>query len=162
MYGASLAQATPWIERFEARVDRTLAAIAGRFPGGCEVFVGTIYDPTDGIGDIENAGIAFWLPAWPDALAVHSRFNQAIRDACARHPFAHVVDIHGALLGHGIHCRDTSNPHYDRADPTYWYYFNLEDPNERGYDAIRRLFLAELGAVLPARFKAIDRGVNFR
>ncbi len=26
----------------------------------------------------------------------------------------------------------------------YWYYTNLEDPNERGYDAIRRLFLLEM------------------
>ncbi len=155
MYGATLAEARPWIERFTARLERTLMAIASRFPGGCDVFVGTIYDPTDGVGDIENAGVIFWLPAWPDALAIHARFNRAIRDACSRHPFAHVVDIHGALLGHGIHCRDTANPHYQRDDPTYWYFFNLEDPNERGYDAIRRVFLAELGTVLPARFAAL-------
>ena len=66
------------------------------------------------------------------------------------------------MLGHGIHCRDTSNPHYDASDPTYWYYWNLEDPNERGYDAIRRAFLAELGAVLPARFAALDRVQDVR
>ncbi len=34
--------------------------------------------------------------------------------------------------------------HFDRHDPHYWFYFNLEDPNERGYDAIRRLFLLEM------------------
>ncbi|HUT13256.1 MAG TPA: hypothetical protein VMY42_22395 [Thermoguttaceae bacterium] len=29
-------------------------------------------------------------------------------------------------------------------DPHYWYAQNLEDPNVRGYDAIRRLFLIEM------------------
>ena len=160
MYGATLAQATPWIERFEARVERTLGAIESRFPGGSATFVGTIYDPTDGIGDIEHASLIGWLPAWPDAAAIHAHFNGAIRSACSRHPSAHVLDIHGVMLGHGIHCRDTSNPHYDRADPTYWYWWNLEDPNERGYDAIRRLCLADLGAVLPARLGALPRVIS--
>ena len=31
--------------------------------------------------------------------------------------------------------------HFDRSDPHYWYYHNLEDPNDRGYDALRRVFL---------------------
>ncbi len=26
-------------------------------------------------------------------------------------------------------------------DPYYWFYDNVEDPNDRGYDAIRRAFL---------------------
>jgi hypothetical protein len=30
----------------------------------------------------------------------------------------------------------------------YWYYFNLEDPNDRGYDALRRLFLLQMAEVL--------------
>ena len=157
MYGATLAQARPWIAAFEARLERMLVALQSRFPGGIEIFVATIYDPTDGVGDLEHAGVAFWLPRWPDALAIHAGFNRAIRDACARHPFAHVVDVHRVLLGHGIHCRDASNPHHDPSDATYWYYWNLEDPNERGYDAIRRAFLGALGAVLPARFAARDR-----
>ncbi len=162
MYGATLAAARPWIERFEARLDRMLAAISSRFPGGCAVFVGTIYDPTDGVGDLENAGVAFWLPRWPDGLAIHAEYNRVIRDACARHLFAHVVDVHRVMLGHGIHCRDASNPHHDPSDPTYWYYFNLEDPNERGYDAIRRLFLAKLGEALPARFAALGPSSRVR
>ena len=31
--------------------------------------------------------------------------------------------------------------------PHYWYAENLEDPNVRGYDAIRRLFLIEIAKV---------------
>ena len=55
-----------------------------------------------------------------------------------------MVDVHAALLGHGLHCRDSASPHYHPEDPTYWLYLNLEDPNRRGYDAIRRAFLAEM------------------
>ena len=31
-----------------------------------------------------------------------------------------------------------------REDPYHWYFHNIEDPNPRGYDAIRRLFLLEM------------------
>jgi hypothetical protein len=34
--------------------------------------------------------------------------------------------------------------HFSFKDPHYWYYSNLEDPNERGYDAVRRCFLREM------------------
>jgi hypothetical protein len=33
-------------------------------------------------------------------------------------------------------------------DPHYWYHASLEDPNERSYDALRRLFLNEMARVL--------------
>ena len=33
---------------------------------------------------------------------------------------------------------------YRAEDPHYWYAPNIEDPHNRGYDAIRRLFLLEL------------------
>jgi hypothetical protein len=48
------------------------------------------------------------------------------------------------FLGHGIHCTQPWQVHYRRHDPHYWYAWNLEDPNIRGYDAIRRLFLIEI------------------
>lgn len=141
MYGADYATAKPWIERFEARLDRMMGALSERFPGGCAVFLATIYDPTDGESDIENAGPIFWLPAWEEGRPVFDGFNDAIRRVAERHDHVHLVDVHAVMLGHGIHCRDRDNPHYCPEDPTYWYYVNLEDPNQRGYDAIRRVFL---------------------
>ena len=39
--------------------------------------------------------------------------------------------------------------YYHADDPSYWFYANFEDPNDRGYDAIRRIFLNEMAAVLP-------------
>ncbi|MDZ7616817.1 MAG: SGNH/GDSL hydrolase family protein, partial [Patescibacteria group bacterium] len=50
MYGATLEQAKPWIRNYEVRLAAMLDAIEARFPGGCEVYLGDIYDPTDGVG----------------------------------------------------------------------------------------------------------------
>lgn len=141
MYGASWQQAKPWIENFRERLDAMMLALKSKFPGGCAVMLATIYEPTDNVGDIENAGPMFWLPAWENGRPIHGAFNLAIRDCAARHDHVHLVDVYEVMLGHGIHCRDRTNPHYDADDPTYWFYANLEDPNRRGYDAIRRVFL---------------------
>lgn len=148
MYGADWATAKPWIDNYAARLDDMMLALRDRFPGGCAVFIGTIYDPTDGVGDIQNAGPMFWLPAWKDGFDVHTAFNDAIKACAAKHKHVHLADFHAAMLGHGIHCRDRANPHYDATDPSYWYWVNLEDPNQRGYDAIRRVYLNAIVAAL--------------
>ena len=143
MYGATLDEAKPWIEALERRLDTIMVEVSRKFPGGCQIFLANIYDPTDGAGDIECAG----LPPWPDGSRVLSRVNESIARCAASHTNVHLVNLHDAFLGHGIHCAQFWTPHYDRADPHYWYYTNLEDPNERGYDAIRRLFLLEMAKV---------------
>jgi lysophospholipase L1-like esterase len=140
MYGASLDEAKPWVENFSRRLDSMLGRIDSRFPGGCEIFLANIFDPTDGFGDAEWAG----LPQWKDSMQVLDAYNAVIRHAAETHPNVHLVDIHGAFLGHGIHCAQFWRAHFDWRDPHYWFYVNLEDPNERGYDVIRRLFLIEI------------------
>jgi lysophospholipase L1-like esterase len=139
MFGATWDQAAPWITNFEQRLEEMVNRINGHFPAGCHIFMANIFDPTDGVGDIEHAG----LPAWKDGAKIVAAYNDVIRRCAARHTFVHLVDIHGAFLGHGIHCTQFWSAHYDAKDPHYWYYANLEDPNERGYDVIRRLFLLE-------------------
>lgn len=140
MYGATLEQANPWIKSFENRLESMIIQICDRFPGGCSIFVGNIYDPTDGIGDAPHAG----LPDWPDGLKVIGAYNRVIHEAADKHSGkVHVVPIHNAFLGHGIHCAQFWRSYYHADDPNYWYYHNLEDPNDSGYDAIRRLFLIE-------------------
>lgn len=143
MYGASWGQAGPWIENFERRLERIIGSVSEHFPDGCEIFLANIYDPSDGAADIEKVG----LPAWPDGARIHAAYNEVIRRCAERHSNVHLVDLHNLFLGHGIHCRQFWSKHYDRKDPHYWYYTNLEDPNERGYDAIRRLFLIEMAKV---------------
>ncbi len=140
MYGASWEEAQPWIAAYAQRLQDIFALIQRRFPGGCRIFIANIYDPSDGQGDPESA----WLPAWPDVLRIHAAFNEAIHSVAARHDFVRVVPVHEAFLGHGIHCRKFWLPHFRSGDPHYWYATNLEDPNQRGYDALRRVFLNAL------------------
>lgn len=148
MYGATLQKAEPWIAAFETRLERMLTLIEDRFPGGCHVFLGDIYDPTDGIGDAPSAG----LPPWPDGLKILNGYNDVIRTVAARRRRVHVVPIRAAFLGHGVHCVQFWREHYRPEDPTYWYGQNLEDPSDRGYDAIRRLFLIEILKAAEAMF----------
>jgi len=140
MYGATWEQAQPWVENFPRRLEEIVAQAKARFPGGCDFFVANIFDPTDGLGDAERAG----LPHWPDGLKVLEAYNLALKNCADQHPEVHLVDMHQAFLGHGIHCTQFWQQHFDRHDPHYWYFTNLEDPNERGYDVIRRLFLTEI------------------
>jgi hypothetical protein len=56
----------------------------------------------------------------------------------------HLVDIHSEFLGHGIHCDEFWRKHYRKDDPHFWYAPILEDPNIRGHDAIRRVYLNEM------------------
>ena len=148
IYGARYEEAVKYGKKFRKRLEKLLDGIKERFPGGCEIFLANIYDPTDTIGDIENVHpllrMVMKLPPWPDGLKILKLWNQHIQEAADARDFVHVVDIYSLMLGHGIHCRDTSNPHYRPKDPHYWYYFNLEDPNHRGYDAIRRVFLLKM------------------
>lgn len=141
MYGASFDEAKPWILNFETRLTAMMVELKEKFPGGLAVFIATIYDPTDGVGDIENAGPLFWLPKWDDGLEILTAFNAAIKSVAAKHDWVYVADVHATMLGHGIHCDNVDNPNYNANDPSYWYFRNLEDPNPRGHDAIRRTFL---------------------
>lgn len=143
MYGAKFEEARPWIENFERRLEAIIRQINKKFPGGCHIFIADIYDPTDGIGNIWRVG----LPAWPDGLKILDAYNRVLHSCAAAHPNVHLVRLHGGFLGHGINCRQFWREHYHRHDPHYWFGDNLEDPNERGYDAIRRLFLIEMARV---------------
>jgi lysophospholipase L1-like esterase len=140
MYGATLDQARPWIDNYENRLNQIIDIIEQRFPGGCMIFLADIYDPSDGVGDAQNAG----LPRWPDGVAIQKAYNAAIYRTADKHKSVHIVPMYEMFLGHGIHCTESSFAHYRPEDPYYWYASNLEDPNARGYDAIRRLFLIEI------------------
>ncbi len=142
MYGATLEQAGPWIENFRIRLERMLDLLDEKFPGGCDIFLADIYDPSDGVGDAATAG----LPRWDDGLEILAQYNRIIRDAASRRANVHLVPMYKTFLGHGIHCTNWWRGVYCREDPHYWYGMNLEDPNERGYDAAA-VFLIEIAKV---------------
>jgi lysophospholipase L1-like esterase len=146
MYGASWSQAEPWIASFETRLQKMLDLLEAKFPGGCHIFLGDIYDPTDGVGDAPSV----FLPRWPDGLRIHAAYNRVIHCCAEQRESVHLVPIHATFLGHGSHCRQFWRSHYRRGDPHYWYFSNIEDPNDRGYDALRRIFLLEIVRVLAA------------
>lgn len=137
MYGATVEQARPWIENYRQRLREMFSLITERFPLGCEIYIGDIYDPTDGVGDVPS----IFLPDWPDGLAIHARYNELIGEVANEFDHVHVVPLYETFLGHGSHCRQFWRSTYDKEDPHYWFYANIEDPNDRGYDAIRRVFL---------------------
>jgi len=137
MFLATSVQAEPWIANFEQRLNTMLDTINAKFPGGCEIHLADIYDPTDGVGD----GASIMLKAWPDGLAIHAEYNRVINRCADSRGQVHLVPMHKTFLGHGGHCCQFWRPFYDSSDPHYWYYENIEDPNDRGYDAIRRLFM---------------------
>ena len=140
MYGATFDEARPWIANYEKRLSEMLDVIAEKFPGGCEIFLADIYDPTDGVGEAKILG----FPAWPDGLKIHRAYNEIIHGAAETRKSVHLVPLHELFLGHGLNCIYPWNPHYCSRDPHYWYGGNLEDPNVRGYDAVRRQFLLEI------------------
>jgi lysophospholipase L1-like esterase len=140
MYGATLEQAKPWINAFEDRLQEMIECITSLFPGGCEIYLADIYDPTDGVGDAPSV----YLPPWKDGLAIHARYNSILHECAERTENVHLVPLHKTFLGHGAHCRQFWRTHYDSKDPHYWFYSNIEDPNDRGYDAIRRIFLTTI------------------
>ncbi len=144
MYGATLEQARPWIAAYAKRLEEILNGIMGLFPGGSHIFIGNIYDPTDGQGKPFFTG----LPPWPDGLDILAEYNQVIQAAAQEHDTVDLVDIHDLFTGHGITCRQFWRSTYDGSDPHYWYFDNIEDPNERGHDALRRAFLLEMAQVL--------------
>jgi hypothetical protein len=87
MYGATLEQARPWIASFEKRLSRMIELLEERFPGGCIIFLADIYDPSDGLGDTQTAG----LPAWPDCTAIHQAYNDVIQRSACCHSTVHMT-----------------------------------------------------------------------
>ena len=56
MYGAHRDQIDEWLRNFESRLEAIADKVQSSFPGGCHIFIANIYDPTDGDGDIIDAG----------------------------------------------------------------------------------------------------------
>ena len=140
MYGCTYKQGQQWCSLLGNRLDTLLTGIMTKFPGGCDIFFANLYDPTDSVGNPQTMG----LPRWRACVKVLELANEKIAGLCEKYPNVHLVDIHSEFLGHGIHCDEFWRRHYRPDDPHFWYYYNLEDPNLRGFDAIRRLFLREM------------------
>lgn len=121
------ASAEEVLERLNAILDR----LQEMFPDNLTI-IGTIYDPTDGVGDLFGEEIR------EKEMKIAREINRGIRGFSTRN-FVRVAEIHKHFLGHGGHCKDPSNPYFHPEDPSLWYVLTIE-PNSRGAHEIRRLF----------------------
>ena len=103
-----------------------------------EIILGTIYDPSDGVGDL------FGKEVMDKELRTAYAINDGIR-RMAQPPAIRVAEIHKHFLGHGAHCKDPSNPYFHPEDPSLWYVLTIE-PNSRGAQEIRSVFWRALHA----------------
>jgi lysophospholipase L1-like esterase len=118
-----------------ANYDATLLSLAAT---GAKIVVSTVYDPTDGTGDLSWAG----LPDVDEGLALLESMNAAIRTAAARHG-AVVADLHAAFLGHGAQAGDITTADSHPHNHELWLCGHIE-PNAWGAQAIRDTWRAAL------------------
>jgi lysophospholipase L1-like esterase len=122
----------------QAVIDRVAAtgeAILGRLralAAGCRIILTTVYDPSDGTGELPTAG----LPPWPDGCRLVDELNQALTALAVRHGAA-VADVHRRFLGHGTIAGDPAHSDPRPANRRLWYCGVIE-PNAWGAAEIRR------------------------
>lgn len=138
-------------EDFRSNLRKILEVLHEHFPG-CTIILGTIYDPTDGVGDLNIPEVDI-----QEAYELFHAFNRAILDI-GKNYGAQIADIYSHFLGHGSHHGDPNNPHYCPGDPSYWFVQEIE-PNARGAHEVRRLFWEALATRHPLNIAA-DSGVT--
>jgi lysophospholipase L1-like esterase len=110
------------------RLEQIVAAVLEKIPRA-RVLLGTVYDPSDGTNVLYGERLdreAGWL----------AEFNEAVRRIAKSDRRITLIEIHRHFLGHG-----TSVPERDR-----WYWSGLIfEPNARGADEVRRLWLESIG-----------------
>jgi len=123
-------------ERLIERIEAILREITHHWPD-CLVLLNTIYDPTDGVGDLLEPGVPL-----DGEMRLFQQVNDAIR-AMADGQRIRLADIHDHFLGHGSHHDDSTHPYHHAEDPDPWFTRTIE-PNARGASEVRRVWWQEL------------------
>ncbi|MFO1008085.1 MAG: SGNH/GDSL hydrolase family protein [Planctomycetaceae bacterium] len=147
LFGTKITNTSGLVKNFERRLEAIHARINTTFPGGYQIYIANIPDLVDGEDDIERTG----LPPWPEWQYLLASYNRTISLFAKHNPHVTWVDIRTGFLGHGIHCTHFWHPRYHEDDPHSWFLNDIEGPNHRGHDAIRRRFLLEMANELPDR-----------
>ncbi|WP_281901075.1 GDSL-type esterase/lipase family protein [Phytohabitans aurantiacus] len=98
---------------------------------GGRVVLTTVYDPSDGTGQVPGSG----LQPWPEGPILVRALNAALVELAGRHD-AIVADVHGHFLGHGVHGGDPAAADSRPANRNLWYCGVIE-PNAWGANEIR-------------------------
>ena len=113
------------------RLDEVVTRLTRRLGPHCLLLLNTVYDPTDGTGELQAGGARLNIRP---RLALLDRWNQGVRDiARAAGRGVRVVDVHQHFLGHGITALDGGG------DFWYWPPSHIE-PGLRGAHELRRLW----------------------
>lgn len=128
------------VPAYRARLEQIFELICARYAGRARIVVSSIYDPSDGIGDLMTPGTPN-----PGLVRLLQGANDAIRTLAATRPEVVVADAHAHFLGHGSHATDPAHPSHDPADPRTWLKLGIE-PNERGGSEVRRVLWGALCA----------------
>jgi lysophospholipase L1-like esterase len=113
----------------------TILQDPAKFPKPARIYVGNIYDPSDGIGEgLEKEGYSHW----PDGLKVLDHWNKRIQEV-AQEKGLTLVDVHKHFLGHGVNHDDPKGKYYNPEDNSTWLKLVIE-PNSHGAHEIRKLF----------------------
>ena len=115
------------VEGVSERIRTIVETVLQRLPAA-RVFLGTIYDPSDGTNILYGERLereARWLAAVNDSIRNTARLHEAVT----------LIDIHRHFLGHGLTV----------AEKDRWYWSGLVfEPNARGASEVRRLWLEAL------------------
>ncbi len=120
------------------RVQTIINHIKRLFPNSV-LLLGTIYDPTDGTGELFEQGISL-----QHELATLMKTNHAIRSMAVPNRI-YLADIYQHFLGHGSGVKEAQPG--EPGDAAMWYVMTIE-PNPRGAHEIRRLFWESLNQYL--------------
>ncbi len=116
-----------------------------RFPDGAYLAITNVYEPTDGIGQVEECFYGLDMGPLREDFDVA---NQATLALAERDGWAW-IDLEAHFVGHGFR-HDEDGFWADEDDPTLWFQPDCIHPNTRGHHEVRRLFLAALdGEPLP-------------
>ncbi|MEV0899494.1 GDSL-type esterase/lipase family protein [Actinoplanes sp. NPDC049802] len=113
-----------------ARVAAQGEGVLSRLPD-CRVVVTTVYDPSDGTGEIPGSG----LPPWPRGPHWIRALNTELAALAARHG-ALLADVHARFHGHGVTAGDPARPDPRPAGRDMWFCGVIE-PNAWGAHQIR-------------------------
>lgn len=111
------------------RMDAIVEEVRRRATGAL-IVIGTVYDPSDGSGDLGDGVVRRRELEWLAA------FNDRVR-RLASEGGNRLADIHDHFLGHGL-----TEPH--PGERWYWRHSVIE-PSARGASEVRRLWLETLG-----------------
>lgn len=106
------------------------------FPGGVRVFLATVYDPSDGQGQVQTGHSVLHVEGLSNALR---QWAEGYASFANKHN-VNLVDAHAAFLGHGFRATPHRKPPgSERLLHDSWFADPIH-PNDRGHHALRELF----------------------